>query len=168
MSDDIVAMCVILFYVITSDAVRELRKTLGESQQAFSNRLGLSISSITHYEGGQRAPDYAVTLKLYRAACDAKRKDLAAFFLQMVNTSTVARAVVPVSGEEERIKIRALQSILNDSRFAHLRKPLAKLLAPVEKHIRESEAFQRVETADIPGVAEQMIKLQQDQRKGKK
>ena len=121
--------------MITSEAVRELRNALGESQQAFSNRLGLSISSITHYEGGQRQPHYAVTLKLYRAACAADRKDLAAFFLQLINAGIVPKVAVPFQTESERENLQALQAILYDDRFQHLRGPLEDLLAPVKAHL---------------------------------
>jgi len=35
-------------------ATKRLRKLLGESQQAFATRLGLSIRTIANYEGGRR------------------------------------------------------------------------------------------------------------------
>jgi transcriptional regulator with XRE-family HTH domain len=125
-----------LFYVLTSqEAVRQLRQAFAESQQAFANRLGLSISSITHYEGGQRSPDYAVTLKLYRAAIDAGRKDLADFFLMLINAGIVPKVAVPFQSESERESIQALQAILYDARFEHLRAPLEQLLAPVKAHL---------------------------------
>jgi transcriptional regulator with XRE-family HTH domain len=120
-----------LSYVLVSEAVKELRRALGESQQAFAERLGLYISSIAHYEGGDRSPDYVVTLKLYRAACEAGRKDLAAFFLQLINAGIVPQVAVPFQTESERENLRAVQAILYDSRFRHLREPLEALLAPV-------------------------------------
>jgi hypothetical protein len=91
----------------------------------------LSISSITHYEGGQRAPDYRVTLKLYRVACEAGRKDLATVFLDQINTGQVA---VPFQTENERENLQAVQTILYDARFELLRGPLEELLAPVKAH----------------------------------
>ena len=83
-------------------AVKELRKTFGESQQAFAGRLGLSISSVAHYEGGQRLPDYLVTLKLCRAACESDRKDLAAFFLQFINACMPLEELVALSRTAKR------------------------------------------------------------------
>jgi transcriptional regulator with XRE-family HTH domain len=120
--------------VVISEAVKELRKTLGESQQAFASRLGLYISSVAHYEGGQRSPDYRVTLKLYRAACEADRKDLAAFFLELINAGIVPQVTVTHS-ESERDTIRAVQAVLSDVRFQHLRGPLEELLTPVKMHL---------------------------------
>jgi len=143
-------------YMVISEAVRKLRMACGESQQTFSNRLVLSISSIAHYEWGQRSPDYAVTLGLYRAACDVGRKDLASYFLQMINAGMVARVVVPVQSEDERSKIRALQAILHDSQFGHLRMRLADLLAPVEAYLRRTEAAQQAESIHTAGVAEEL------------
>ena len=100
----------------TSSAVKELRKTFGESQQAFAGRVGLSIASIAHYEGGQRFPDYLVTLKLYRAARQSGRKDLAAFFLQSIN------AVLPL---EELVG------------------PVKASLSPIAKHKKECAPLNR-------------------------
>jgi transcriptional regulator with XRE-family HTH domain len=129
---------VIIRYVTTSEAVKDLRTTFGESQQKFSDRLDLALGSIAHYEGGQRQPDYLVTLKLYRAACDAERKDLAAFFLQLINAGIVPKVAVPFQSESERESIQALQTILYDARFEHLRDPLEELLAPVKTHLRRT------------------------------
>jgi len=61
------------------EAVRELRKHLGESQQAFSNRLGLSISAVVKYEGG-REPTGRALAQLAHAAAEAGRHDLAYLF----------------------------------------------------------------------------------------
>jgi transcriptional regulator with XRE-family HTH domain len=118
-----------------SEAVKQLRQALGESQQAFASRLGLYISSVAHYEGGNRSPDYVVTLKLYRAAIDAGRKDLAGFFLMLINAGIVPKVAIPFQNDAERESIQALQAILYEARFEHLRAPLEQLLAPVKAHL---------------------------------
>jgi transcriptional regulator with XRE-family HTH domain len=64
-----------------SEAVRELRTHLGESQQAFSNRLGLSIATIVKYEAG-REPTGRALLQLAHAAREAGRHDLASIFMR--------------------------------------------------------------------------------------
>jgi transcriptional regulator with XRE-family HTH domain len=125
-----------LSYVVISEAVRQLRQTLRESQQAFASRLGLYISSVAHYEGGQRSPDYRVTLKLYSVACEADRKDLAEFFLQLINAGIVSKVAV-LQNDTERENIEALQSIMYDARFQHLREPLESLLGPVKTQLRQ-------------------------------
>jgi transcriptional regulator with XRE-family HTH domain len=121
--------------VSISEAVKELRRSLGESQQAFAGRLGLYISSVAHYEGGDRSPDYVVVLKLYRLSCEIGRKDLAEYFLQLINAGIVPQVAVPFQNESERDTIRAVQAILNDARFEHLRGPLEELLTPVKAHL---------------------------------
>jgi transcriptional regulator with XRE-family HTH domain len=142
------------------EAIRELRKAYGLSQQAFATLFGMAIASIANYETGSRIPDGPAAVKLYRAAQQKKRDDLTDAFVEIIYES-MGGMVAPIQNEEERRKVRAVQLILSDPQFRHLRKPLEKLLAPVEKHIRESAAFVRLEADAIPAVAAQMIKLLQ-------
>jgi hypothetical protein len=44
-----------------------------------------------------------------------------------------SRLILLIRHAQERRKVRAVQLILFDPRFTHLRRPLDKLLAPVEK-----------------------------------
>src|SRR5262252_717544 len=134
------------------EAVRELRKAYGLSQQLFSTLLGMAIASIANYEIGARTPDGAAAVKLYRAAEEKQRADLADVFVDIIYNAT-GGMVAPIRNEEERRKVRAVQLILSDPRFEHLQRPLNKLLAPVEKHIRESAAFIRLETSQMHAVA---------------
>jgi transcriptional regulator with XRE-family HTH domain len=60
-------------------AVRQLRQQIGDSQQAFATRLGLSISAITNYEGG-RAPTGKSLSALHSVARQAGKKELAETF----------------------------------------------------------------------------------------
>lgn len=62
------------------ECIKALRTEYGQSQQVFATMLGLSISSIAHYELGNRTPDYRVTTKLLRAAQKTRRKDLGNLF----------------------------------------------------------------------------------------
>lgn len=61
-------------------AVKELREQLGDSQQAFANRLGLSIRAIANYEKDRRATGMALA-SLARAASGAGRRDLMNTFM---------------------------------------------------------------------------------------
>lgn len=123
-------------------AVKELRKEYGEAQQAFSNRLGLSLSSIANYESGMRVPDGSSAIKLALAAQRKNRPDLEAVFAPIIRDS-LGCVVAPIHTEDEHRKVRALQYVLFDPRFEHLREPLAELLGPVEKHLRTLEARSR-------------------------
>jgi transcriptional regulator with XRE-family HTH domain len=128
------------YMVSTPDAIRELRKALGEkfTQQDLAVRLGMAVSSISHFEIGDRTPDGSSALKLYRAAQEAERQDLAEVFHSILNDA-MGTIVAPVRNKDEHRKIRALQFVLFDPRYKHLREPLAKLLAPVEAHLRKVE-----------------------------
>ena len=61
-------------------AVRELRQQLGDSQQAFANRLGLSIRAIAYYEKDRRPTGMALAA-LGKAAKAAERRDLVNTFM---------------------------------------------------------------------------------------
>ena len=63
----------------TVDAVKALRAHLGESQQAFSNKLGLSIRAIANYEKA-RIPSTLALHRLLKLAHEAGRDDLADVF----------------------------------------------------------------------------------------
>jgi len=145
-----------------SEAVRSLRKEYALSQQEFASLHSMAIASIANYETGARIPDAVAAMKLYRAAQEKQCDNLADAFVAIIYEA-IGGMVAPIRNEEERRKVRALQLILSDPRFAHLRRPLDKLLAPVEKQVRESAALVRLEAADIPALARQMIMLQQKQ-----
>jgi transcriptional regulator with XRE-family HTH domain len=122
----------------TPDAVRELRKALGITQQGLAVKLGMAVSSISHFEIGDRKPDGTSALNLYRAAQEANRQDLADVFATIINDA-MGHLVAPIRNADEHRKVRALQLILFDVRFANLREPLTELLAPVEAHLRRQE-----------------------------
>jgi transcriptional regulator with XRE-family HTH domain len=86
-------------------AVRQLRKAYGETQQAFSNRLGMSIGSIANYEGGQRYPDGPSVIKLARAAGAIGRLDLVDVFQEVI-CDYVGCLVVPVENADEYRKVQ--------------------------------------------------------------
>jgi hypothetical protein len=53
----------------------------------------------------------------------------------LINAGIVPKVAVPFQSESERDTIRAVQTILNDTRFQHLREPLEELLTPVKTHL---------------------------------
>jgi transcriptional regulator with XRE-family HTH domain len=106
-----------------SEAIRQLRYAHDESQQVFSNRLHMSKASVAHYEGGSRIPDGVATMRLYSAAVDIGRDDLAAVFGNLMKQRMDQGGMgVTESGEIEYWKM-----ILRD---AEQRKKLMKFLAP--------------------------------------
>ncbi len=62
-----------------SEALIHLRSTYGESQQAFSNRLGLALNTIAKYES-VKPPTGVVLLKFASMAAEKGRKDLVKVF----------------------------------------------------------------------------------------
>jgi len=60
-------------------AVRALRDELGDSQQAFATRLGLSIRAIVNYESS-RTPNLKSLYHLVKLAKECNRHDLAKIF----------------------------------------------------------------------------------------
>jgi transcriptional regulator with XRE-family HTH domain len=61
-------------------AVKALRKQLGDSQQAFATRLGLSIRAIANYEK-DRIPTGMALVSLARAASEAGQQELVNTFM---------------------------------------------------------------------------------------
>ena len=128
--------------MVTSEAVRELRKAYGEAQQAFATRLDMSIASIANYETGVREPDGASAIKLARAAAGKGLLEIQRVFDNIIHDA-MGGLVAPIQNEDEHRKIRAVQWVLFDARFQHLRQPLTDLLAPVEAHLRKLEKRSR-------------------------
>lgn len=64
----------------TVEATRELRKHLGDSQQAFANRLGLSIRAVANYES-DRTPTGRVLVAMSRLAYKSNRSGLFTVFV---------------------------------------------------------------------------------------
>jgi transcriptional regulator with XRE-family HTH domain len=66
-------------FMHVAQAVRELRQHLGDSQQSFATRLGLSIRAIANYEK-DREPTGTSLVALHRAAREAGHLELAEIF----------------------------------------------------------------------------------------
>ncbi len=64
-----------------SDAIRELRKHKGITQQQLANDLGLAVSSVARYEAGKPI-DRAVSKRIYELCIEANRFDLADVFFR--------------------------------------------------------------------------------------
>lgn len=89
-------------------AVRALRQYLGDSQQAFANRLGLSIRAIANYEK-DRKPTGMALVSLARAASDAGKEDLKNTFIStlMDELGTIETAFRLFSGARRDGRLHA-------------------------------------------------------------
>jgi transcriptional regulator with XRE-family HTH domain len=76
-----------------SDAVRQLRETVNESQQPFSNRFGLTVKTISRYETGESTPAPKVLREFIAFAEAQGRKDLSWVFLSTLNDKLGAIAI---------------------------------------------------------------------------
>jgi transcriptional regulator with XRE-family HTH domain len=79
-----------------SDAVRALRAELDESQQAFSNRLGVGIATVQRWESGRWKPSEGSLHQLARIAHSAGKPRIAAAFTSRlsVNFDDVTRQLL--------------------------------------------------------------------------
>ena len=85
----------------TIQAVRALREHLGESQQAFATRLGLSMRAVCNYEK-DRGPTGKSLAALAKAASDAGRLDLAQTFIRALGKDLELERLKGVVGSWER------------------------------------------------------------------
>ena len=90
-------------------AVTHLRSALGDSQQAFANRLGLSFRSVANYEKDRR-PAGRVLYQLANLAHEHGQENLAGVFAAAF--SKEVNADVEPTTHEERVWTRALLLIL--------------------------------------------------------
>jgi transcriptional regulator with XRE-family HTH domain len=63
-----------------TQAVKNLRRHLGDTQQTFANRLGVAMISVIRYESARRPPQGKALALMYRTAREAGNKDLAEIF----------------------------------------------------------------------------------------
>jgi transcriptional regulator with XRE-family HTH domain len=118
----------------TRQATQQLRRHLDDSQQAFANRLGLSIRAIANYES-DRTPTGRVLARLETLAVQQGRDDLAAVFRDAINKELGPR--VPLGNQPETatedILVTAVLTVLRDQRYADLRPKLRQLLREVAR-----------------------------------
>ncbi|MGA7235937.1 MAG: helix-turn-helix transcriptional regulator [Bryobacteraceae bacterium] len=100
------------------EAVKSLRKHLGQTQQQFAWALGLSITSCQNYERN-RTPETKQLMAFRRAADLAGRADLAAVFRYSLADSSrlgpVALEMIAVDDEFESMAVGILLSTIRHS-----------------------------------------------------
>lgn len=119
-------------------AVRTLRQRLGESQQAFASRLGLSIRAIANYEKN-RKPTGKALAALARVAQAAGEAELANQFLTALAEEMGPLGPAPpwigtyplYVAAREWAFMACVQRMLQDAQFSHLVKPYMELMQPV-------------------------------------
>lgn len=84
-----------------SGAVKALREHFGESQQAFSNRLGISLRAIANYEKDQ-IPSTLALDRLSEFAREAERDDLLDIFSAAYRNRRTSVAMTTVESRPHR------------------------------------------------------------------
>ncbi len=119
------------------EAVRQLRERLGDTQQAFATRLGLSISAITNYER-ERIPSGRSLVQMMHVSDAHEHADLAQIFQDELSEQLgyrvprqgVSGTVDLLPGEEARIN--ALLAIMRGgNRFIEKLSEIDRLLEPM-------------------------------------
>lgn len=78
-------LCYFLFVPPKNDiaiAIRALRTHLGLSQQQFSDRIGVTLRTVAHYENDRPPADPRTTKRIYEMCIEANRFDLADVFFR--------------------------------------------------------------------------------------
>ena len=115
-------------------AIRQLRHVLGDSQQAFADRLGLSIRTVANYEKSRR-PDVQSLVRLETAARSVGRNDLVARFAKAVDDRVTETGVY-----SERDG--SIQALLGKELALNNTSPW--LIEQIEKLIEESSSGNRL------------------------
>lgn len=93
-----------------SMAVKDLRSSLNENQQKFSNRLNVALATVARWEIGDRRPGLVYLNILWRLAKQQDRADLAGVFAEAL-TGRCQLGCLPGDAEIERLR-EALDRIL--------------------------------------------------------
>jgi len=85
-------------------AIKQLREQLGESQQAFATRLGLSVRAIANYEAG-RKPTPAVLAQLAQISYDFGTKEVARVFTRSYREACGSRLAGCTAEEQALVRM---------------------------------------------------------------
>jgi transcriptional regulator with XRE-family HTH domain len=125
-----------------SDAVRELRVSLGESQQAFAYRMKSAIRSVARWES-VRPPKAKTLAQLERIASENGQPQLAKRFQEaLVQELQVPEFSFTIDtrprNDEEAFHVSVLLDILRSPRYKTLRQDWFRLAAePARRHLKE-------------------------------
>lgn len=97
-----------------NEAVRELRRRLGQSQRDFAARIGVSVRSVARYEGIQE-PEQPALMRLESLASREGHADIAAVFLADLEQRLKAQNF---DLEEAKLLRQSLRSSLQSGRPA--------------------------------------------------
>lgn len=127
------------------EGVRSLRVALGEAQQQFSNRLGVSIATVVRYES-QTPPRGPILGRLAKIAAESQQPALSTLFISALDRNLegkepVARALINLRtklGETRRaFAARAGLSVISVSRYETNKMPSVPILERLAEIAKE-------------------------------
>jgi transcriptional regulator with XRE-family HTH domain len=128
-------------------AIKELRSELGDSQQAFANRLSLSARAVANYESG-RHPTRAVLWSLAMLADQSNNENLAKVFWRAY--SAVMKGVLGPVTDEESAWVRMMLALLrNRTLVPDLTQLGESLLAALATVVSKIKAIPGVDCEDL-------------------
>jgi transcriptional regulator with XRE-family HTH domain len=129
--------------------VRKLREALGDTQQAFADRLGLAIASVIRYERN-RVPRGKALARLENVASANGFEDYSTIFRKALDeefavpTPTPSGKAIQFRNDDEAELALALLDVLRQDGYAKEAKAVKKVLAPViaarQRSAEEDEA----------------------------
>jgi transcriptional regulator with XRE-family HTH domain len=157
-------------------AIKQLRAHLGESQQVFANRLGITSRAVANYEAG-RTPTRRVLWELMMLAGRTNNPDIENLFVEAYN-ATMQNLTKPANDEEEAWVRMVLTMLRNKNYVPALNELGHSLLAAAEGLMSASkqgntlttdneeleEAVSWVRSQITPSAEQQLRRLASDRR----
>lgn len=137
-------------------AVRELRKTLGDSQQAFAGRLGLSVRAVANYESNRR-PGASVLLGLATLAQQHKLSKLESVFSTAYAQRMKGR--IEPTTPEETAWVRATLALLRNRELVPDWATLANGFVAALEHLATAAQRDRSVKTDARELEESLLEL---------
>jgi transcriptional regulator with XRE-family HTH domain len=124
-----------------SEAVKELRKILGLSQQAFATELGMSIRAVVNYEK-DRAPAAKALAQLEKLASEHEQSELARTFRNALGTQLgLSTSDRPQLSAEELYFDRAFRRCVFENPKSAAAAQIRKLLRPYIEQIKAEDGY---------------------------
>lgn len=144
------------------DCVRELRTTLGHTQQSFAALMHWSIASAVRYENGGR-PGYRALTQLVALAIQAELTDLAKEFQSGLLANIMPDRTLEYADEDEVAIMHAAQLAYGNPKR---RKKIEKFLGPELELVAKGRRVRR-EVSDTLGKHLMELKAEADEARRK-
>lgn len=120
-------------------AVRALRLALGETQEAFSRRMAVTVRTASRWETGKNPAGHAL-LQMKRLAVECGREDLRAVFDAAIADAGLAWDTSDLTldlearTDDERLEVAGWLAALRNPQYEKLRTKVSALLREPKRH----------------------------------